>query len=86
MDIPSIVSDINGCNEIILDGYNGLIVPPKSIMHLFEAMSRIISGDNLYKSMCKNARQSVEERYNQDDVWKALHSEYDLQLFFKGYT
>ena len=29
MGLPSIVTDINGCNEIIEDGKNGLIILPK---------------------------------------------------------
>ena len=30
MGVPCIVSDINGCNEIIEEGENGLIVPAKN--------------------------------------------------------
>jgi glycosyltransferase involved in cell wall biosynthesis len=29
MDLPSIVTDINGCNEIITSGFNGEIIPKK---------------------------------------------------------
>ncbi|SEA45510.1 glycosyltransferase family 4 protein [Bizionia paragorgiae] len=29
MGLPSIVSDINGCNEIIIEGENGVIIPSK---------------------------------------------------------
>src|SRR5690606_16181045 len=31
MGLPSIVTDINGCNEIITHGVNGLIITPKNI-------------------------------------------------------
>ena len=30
MGVPCIVSDINGCNELIKQGENGLIVPAKN--------------------------------------------------------
>lgn len=30
MELPSIVSDINGCNEIIIEGENGSIIPVKN--------------------------------------------------------
>ena len=29
MSLASIVTDINGCNEIIEDKYNGLLIPVK---------------------------------------------------------
>ena len=39
MGLPCIVSDINGCNEIISQNINGLIVPVKSAEKLHEATS-----------------------------------------------
>ena len=36
MRVPCIVSDINGCNEIIENEVNGLVVPPKQIQALVE--------------------------------------------------
>ena len=34
MELPAIVSDINGCNEIIISGENGLIIPPTQRGHV----------------------------------------------------
>ena len=39
--LPSIVTDINGCNEIIEDGVNGLIIAPKSTEKLQEDMIKL---------------------------------------------
>jgi len=33
MGIPSIVTDINGCNEIIENNVNGIIIPVKMLKH-----------------------------------------------------
>lgn len=38
MGLPSIVTDINGCNEIIEEGTNGIIIPPKDVIALKNAM------------------------------------------------
>ena len=38
MEVPCIVSDINGCNEIIREGETGALVPPKQIQPLIEKM------------------------------------------------
>ena len=36
MELPSIVTDISGCNEIIQDGVNGRIIPPRDEAALYE--------------------------------------------------
>ncbi|WP_431160420.1 glycosyltransferase family 4 protein [Flagellimonas beolgyonensis] len=43
MGIPSIVSDINGCNELIRHNKNGLIVPVKDVEALTKAMAELIT-------------------------------------------
>ena len=40
MGLPSIVSDVNGCNEIIEEGVNGTIIRPKDIESLYLAMQK----------------------------------------------
>ena len=42
MGSPSIVSDINGCNEIIENNINGLVIKVKSINAIYDAMKKII--------------------------------------------
>ncbi|MFT0714910.1 glycosyltransferase family 4 protein [Flagellimonas lutimaris] len=43
MGIPSIVSDINGCNELIRHNENGIIVPVKNINRLELAMINMLT-------------------------------------------
>ena len=76
MGLPSIVSDINGCNEIIEEGINGLFIPPKDSMALQNAMIRLLEDKNVYKNLKNNARQMITSRYEQKLVWEALLSEY----------
>ena len=40
MDLPCIVTDINGSREIIENGVNGLIIPSKSTESLYQAMEK----------------------------------------------
>ena len=42
MGLPSIVTDINGSREIIVQGENGVIVPPKDADALYKAMLDMI--------------------------------------------
>lgn len=76
MGLPSIVTDINGCNEIIIDGKNGMIIPPKDELALYEAMEKFILQPEMVKVMAMNARPLIASRYEQQIVWEALLEEY----------
>jgi len=76
MGLPSIVSDINGCNEIIIDDQNGTIVPVKNSEKLKQAMERMISDRDYFQKLKTNARPMIESRYEQSEVWNAILSEY----------
>jgi glycosyltransferase involved in cell wall biosynthesis len=84
MGLPSIVTDINGCNEIIEDGRNGLIIPPKDTEALQTAMKRLLEDQDLYQQLKNNAREMITSRYEQKLVWEALVEEYESLLKEKG--
>ena len=76
MGKPCIVTDINGCNEIIIDGINGLIIPPKKTSAILAAMRQMIIKPEMRLRMQNNARHMIVSRYEQMDVWKALLTKY----------
>ena len=76
MGLASIVSDINGCNEIIENEKNGLIIPPKNHDALAEAMKRMIDDVELRMIMSANARKMIPARYEQKMIWDELLKEY----------
>ncbi len=77
MGLPSIVSDINGCNEIIIEGENGLIIPSKNVEKLKEKMLTLAKDKNLYTKLKGNSRRMIENKYEQSVVWNALLEEYE---------
>lgn len=77
MGLPSIVTDINGCNEIILDGENGAIVPPNDEPALLEAMIKIYQDIEWRNKLKAKAQILISSRYNQELVWEALLAEYE---------
>ncbi len=83
--LPSIVSDINGCNEIIVEGQNGMIIPVKDSEKLQIAMERLISDTDYYYGLKTNARPMIQSRYEQSEVWKALLNEYEKLISEAGY-
>jgi glycosyltransferase involved in cell wall biosynthesis len=80
MELPSIVSNINGCNEIIEDGVNGLIITSKDIDALYYAMEELMVDEEKRRRLSKNARKMVEDRYERKFVWDMLLKEYNKIL------
>ena len=76
MGLASIVADINGCNEIIVDGKNGVIIPSKDEEALYLAMKDFVAHPEKVKQMAANARPMIASRYEQKMVWEALLEEY----------
>ena len=76
MGLPSIVTDINGSNEIIIEGLNGTIVPAKNVTALSNAMIRIKEDETWRNQLQSNARSSIISRYEQELVWEALLIKY----------
>lgn len=76
MGLPQIVTDINGANEIIIEGENGIIIPPRNSEVLYCAMKKMLDG-NYRQSMASKARKMIESRYEQSFVRKCLYEFYD---------
>jgi len=62
--LPMIVSDVGGNTEAVLDGYNGLVIPPNDSAALARAIIALYQDENLRKEMARNSRQRVEEKFS----------------------
>ncbi|MAM29956.1 MAG: glycosyltransferase family 1 protein [Flavobacteriaceae bacterium] len=76
MHLPAIVSNINGCNEIIKEGKNGTIVEPKNTAMLYHSMLEMVSNKEKYAILKSNARSSIVKRYGRKQMWQLIHEEY----------
>ncbi|MBX2921241.1 MAG: glycosyltransferase family 4 protein [Chitinophagaceae bacterium] len=79
MGVPCIVSNINGCNEIIEHKKNGWIVEAKNVDELKDAMIYLIENEAERKRMAGLSRQMIVSRYNQQYIWEQLLVEYRKQ-------
>ena len=80
LQVPCIVSDINGCNEIISNGNTGIVVPVKNIKALAEAMKTLVMDDALRKQYALAASAFVAENFRREYIWGELRKEYGRLL------
>ena len=81
MGLPSIVTDINGSREIISDGENGLVVPPKDVESLREAMVKMLYDNDFRKSAASVSRDMIASRFEQGYVRRCLYDYYGYVLW-----
>lgn len=77
MKLPCIVSNINGCNEIISDNVNGFIIPVKNTESLIIHMERLyaMNPEDLH-IMGKKSREMIISKFERKFVWDCLLNEY----------
>lgn len=76
MGLPSIVTDINGSSEIIRDGVNGVIIPPRDTEALWKAMRNMLTDEAARRKMAANARNLIGSRYDRTFLWQELKKTY----------
>jgi len=77
MGLPCIVTNINGCNEIINEGINGVIVSVKNTAGLLISMNEFVENSQLFYQLQTTSRSMIATRYNQQVIWEAIKNEYD---------
>jgi glycosyltransferase involved in cell wall biosynthesis len=80
MECPMILSDINGCNEIVEHNVNGLLVPVKNPDALTDAMLFIRNNPDLRKSFADNSLAIIKKKYSNSAIWRLLEAEYNELL------
>lgn len=80
MGLPSIVTDINGSREIIVNGENGIIVPSRDANALYEAMRKMVEDVSVRERMANNARPLIESRFEKSFVQGCLIKFYEEVL------
>jgi glycosyltransferase involved in cell wall biosynthesis len=81
MGLPCIVTNINGCNEIVIEDYNGSIIPVKDKLALKNAMLKMIQDSAYRHRLASHARTNIMTKYRREFIWDSLLMEYNS--FFK---
>jgi len=69
---PIVASDIRGCREVVVDGETGLLIPPRDVPRLVEAVERLYKDRNLAVQMGERGRKHVVENFDIKDVCRRL--------------
>ncbi len=80
--LPAIVSDINGCNEIIFQGKNGWIIPSKNETALRNAMEFAIENPEEVIAAGLRARPFIEKYFSQQFIWNEIEKVYRSPVTF----
>ncbi|MDR2162012.1 MAG: glycosyltransferase, partial [Desulfovibrio sp.] len=65
---PLIATDVPGCREVVRDGRNGILVPPRNPEALAEAMLAILRNPARLKAMAAAGRELVETTFNAETI------------------
>lgn len=69
---PVVSTPVPAAKDLIIDGENGLIVPFSNPEKLAEAILRVLNEDELKISLGKNARRTIETKYD----WNIIAKQY----------
>ena len=91
MKVPVITSDIRGIEELVDDGINGIIVPPKDPNSIADAIEKVFNDSNFRKSMGNAGRKKIEKDFNikievsklERIIEKAVRNKIDLPFLHK---
>ena len=64
MGLPVITTDIPGPSEVIEDGISGVLVPPKNVIRLLDAMSHLLHDSLLRARMGRAGYQRAKSLFN----------------------
>ena len=68
--VPIVASEIGGVPDVVRDGENGLLVPPRDSGELADAIIYLLENEDMREKMGKNGRKKVK-----DYSWKKIAEE-----------
>lgn len=75
--VPCICSSVDGIQEIVHHGENGLLASPGIAGDFVDALKRVCSDSSLKSRMVQNARQLVETRFSAQQMTRSVEKTYE---------
>lgn len=81
MQVPVIATNVNGCNEIVVPGNNGWLVPSKDELALNKAMeAAFYCQKSELQKMGERYRKKVQAQFEQREHWQRMVEFYNREL------
>ena len=80
MGVPSVGTKIYGLTDAIVDGETGLLVEPKNVIELTQALRKLIDDEPLRKRLGENAKQRALKEFDSKHCGELLVREYEELL------
>jgi len=74
---PVVVTAVNGCSEIVVDGLTGYVVPSGDTARWARAVTDLIRNRDKARAMGAQGRQRVEKEFRQEQMIARLEALYD---------
>ena len=84
MGLPIVSTRIPGCIDSVKDGLTGLLVPPRDVEKLVEAIQSYLNDPELRRKHGQAGRQRVLHEFRPEMIWKDLFEGYCALLKKKG--
>ncbi len=76
MGLPSVATNINGCNEILENGKTGILIEPKSVEAIVDATSQLLDDEQGRIIMAKAAQNFITTNFEQKKLWQMIYDFY----------
>jgi glycosyltransferase involved in cell wall biosynthesis len=76
--LPCVATDVDGNNELIINGENGILIPPHNPEKMAEAICLLLNNKELRDKYSINGRRTITELYD----WDKIAEKY-IQLYQK---
>ncbi|HMX94337.1 MAG TPA: glycosyltransferase family 4 protein [Elusimicrobiota bacterium] len=73
---PCVVNAVDGCRDLIEDGVNGFLIPPRHPLSTAERLLQILSDDELSDRLGRRARETVGDEFDIDGMVRAQEDLY----------
>jgi glycosyltransferase involved in cell wall biosynthesis len=74
MGKPIITTDMPGCNHLVPNGENGILIPPRDSKAITNAMLKILNED--LKTLGENSNTLYHEKFSEEKVYTAIYDLY----------
>lgn len=84
MELPVVATSVAGCVDVVIDGETGILVPPRDVLALANALRRYLEDPKLRHKHGKAGRERSLRDFSPESIRQALFDEYKRLLLRAG--